>query len=119
MATHRFVCNECSVAIEDTTTKGVHICPSCDGEMRWDLNIGIHGNYKHPIHSDALAISPTQVAEHEQLFPNIRLDEQCRPVFDKYTDHEAYIKKCNIVKHTQKIKPKGKQIAKISHNSNG
>jgi hypothetical protein len=111
MALHSFVCDRCMVKVEDTTSKGIHICPECGEGMRWDLNIGIHGNYKHPVHSDALAISPTQRAEHERLFPNIRLDSECRPTFDNFMHHEAYLKKCNIVKHTQKIKNKGVRIA--------
>jgi len=114
MATHRFICNECNIAIEDTTIKGVHKCPKCDEDMTLDCKIAIHGNYQHPIHSDALAISPTQIAEHKKLFPNIRLDKACRPIFEKFTDHEAYMKKCGIVKHPQKIRQKGKIIAKIS-----
>lgn len=110
MALHIFVCDKCMVKIEDTTSKGIHKCPECGGDMRWDLNIGIHGNYKHPVHSDALAISPTQRKEHERLFPNIRLDSECRPIFDNFRQHEAYLKKCNLVKHTQKIKNKGVRI---------
>lgn len=111
MALHSFVCDKCMIKVEDTTTKGIHKCPECGEDMRWDLNIGIHGNYKHPVHSDALAISPTQRAEHERLFPNIGLDSECRPIFDNFTQHEAYLKKCNLVKHTQKIKNKGVRIA--------
>jgi len=108
---HYFTCDYCGRTITDTTTKGIHKCPSCGADMRWDLNIGIHGNYQRPVHSDALAISPTQIAEHERLFPNIRLDKACRPIFEKFIDHEAYMKKCGIIKHPQKTKPKGKRIA--------
>lgn len=111
MIDHYFTCDDCGITIQDHTTKEIHRCPKCGKDMRWDLNIGIHGNYKYPIHSDALAISPTQIAEHKRLFPNIRLDKTCRPIFEKFTDHEAYLKKCNVMKHPQKIKPKGKRIA--------
>ncbi len=112
MATHRFVCDECNVCVEDTTTKGIHTCPECGKDMRWDLNIAIHGNYRTPIHSDSMAISPDQRAEHERLFPDIKLDAQCRPIFDNFTKHENYMKKCDIVKAPQKIKRKSaKRIA--------
>lgn len=111
MIDHYFTCDDCGITIQDHITKEIHRCPKCDKDMRWDLNISIHGNYKHPVHSDALAISPTQIAEHKRLFPNIRLDKACRPIFEKFTDHEAYLKRCNIIKHPQKIKPKGKRIA--------
>ncbi|MCK4815854.1 hypothetical protein KA005_08790 [bacterium] len=111
MAIHYFVCDKCSIGVEDTNTKIIHKCPKCNRDMRWDLDFATHGNYKHPVHSDALAISPTQIAEHEQKFPNIRLDKACRPIFDNFTQHEKYLKDCNVIKHTQKIKVKGKRIA--------
>jgi len=111
MPVHNFVCDKCMVLIQDTNTKGIHKCPECGGDMRWDLNISIHGNYRIPIHSDSLAISPDQRAEHEQNFPNIKLDKQHRPIFDNFTAHESYMKKCNIVKERQKLKPKGVRIA--------
>ena len=110
MITHYFTCDSCGVTVQDTSTKGVHSCPICGGDMRWDLNISIHGNYKHPIHSDALAIHPDQRAEHEREFPNVRLDGQSRPVFDNYVNHEAYLKKTGFVKQRQKIRNKGKKI---------
>ena len=110
MVDHYFTCDDCGITIQDHTTKKIHRCYKCGKDMRWDLDIAIHGNYQRPIHSDALAISPTQIAEHKKLFPNIRLDKACRPIFEKFTDHEAYMKKCGIMKHPQKIKPKGERI---------
>jgi len=104
MAIHRFICVACETFVEDTTTKGIHKCPQCGQDMYWDLNIAIHGNYKQPVHSDALAVLPNQRAEHEKLFPNVKLDAQCRPVFDNFTNHEAYLKKTGFVKHTQKLR---------------
>jgi len=115
MAIHSFVCDSCMIVVQDENTKCVHVCPECGKDMRWDLNIGIHGNYKRPIHSDALAINPSQRAEHERHFPNIRLDNQCRPIFEKFTDHEAYLKKTGFMKEIQKLKPRSKTIAKIRH----
>ena len=113
MVKHSFVCDDCKIVIQDTDTKEIHKCPKCGGDMRWDLTgMAIHGNYKHPIHSDALAIHPDQRAEHEQRFPNIEIDKQNRPVFSNFVDHENYLKKCNLVKVTKKIKFKGKVIAK-------
>ncbi len=110
MVIHHFTCDDCVITVEDTNTKGVHSCPRCGGDMRWNLNIGIHGNYKNPIHSDSLAINPSQRAEHEKLFPNIRIDKQNRPVFENYVDHENYLKKTGHVKLPKKIKPKSERI---------
>jgi len=111
MAVHSFVC-ECGVQIEDTTTKGIHICPNCKSEMAMDCRVAIHGNYRRPIHSDALGIMPSQIKEHKKLFPDIELDNECRPIFDNFTRHEAYLKKTGFVKEPQKIRRTGaKRIA--------
>lgn len=106
--THKFLCDPCNIAVEDTTTKGIHYCPECGKPMRVappTYSGGCH--YKHPIHSDSLAIHPSQRLEHERMFPNIEIDGQNRPVFNKYVDHEAYLKKCGFVKQPKKIKRKG------------
>ena len=110
MAIHYFVCDDCNEMVSDTDTKTIHKCPYCHKDMRWDLNFATHGNYKHPVHSDSLAINPNQRAEHERLFPNIRLDGQNRPIFRNFTQHEDYLKKTGFVKVAQKLKPKGKRI---------
>ncbi len=104
MVTHSFVCDDCGTEVEDHTTRRIHRCPKCGLDMRWDVCIAIHGNYKHPIHSDALAVHPDQRAEHERTFPNIRLDGQNRPIFDNFVAHRDYLKKCNLVKIPKKIK---------------
>lgn len=110
MITHNFVCDECNIIVQDTDTKCVHKCPLCNNNMRWDLRIAIHGNYKHPIHSDALAVHPDQRIEHEREFPSIQLDKQNRPVFDNFVVHENYLKKTGFIKESQKIKPKREKI---------
>jgi len=71
------------------------------------------GDYHHgAIHSDSMAISPDQRAEHLKTFPNIKLDSQNRPVFDNFQNHQAYLDKCNIVKERKKVKSRTrKQIA--------
>ncbi len=107
MVKHDFVCDSCNTTVQDTDTHKSHVCPICKADMRWDLmGIGIHGNYRFPIHSDALAINPNQCAEHRKLFPNIKLDKQNRPIFDNGVDNQNYLDKCNLVKNRQKIKPK-------------
>lgn len=111
MPIHNFVCDDCMTLIQDEDTKCIHVCPDCGNDMRWDLNIGIHGNYRIPIHSDSLAISPDQRAEHEQRYPYIELDKQNRPIFDNFSAHEKYLKECNVVKERQKLKPKRVRIA--------
>jgi hypothetical protein len=90
-------------------------CVSCKVKMNRDFQADIpfaSGDYHHgAIHSDSLAISPDQRAEHLKTFPNIKLDSENRPVFDNFQNHQAYLDKCNIVKDRKKIKPKGVRIA--------
>lgn len=111
MPIHNFVCDACGTIVQDTDTTGTHWCPRCNKAMRWDLRVAIHGNYKTPIHSDSLAITPSQIAEHKKLFPNIELDGDCRPIFNNFVDHENYLKATGFVKAPKKIKLKGKRIA--------
>lgn len=69
-------------------------------------------SYAKPIHSDALAVSPRQRTEHEKLFPDIKLDSQCRPVFDSYRKHQNYLDKCGLVKQRNR-KGKRRSCSKI------
>lgn len=109
MKLHSYKCLDCDCHYSEEAINAPD-CPECGSEnTAMDCHIAIHGNYRHPIHSDALAIHPDQRTEHEQLFPNIRIDKQNRPVFDNFIDHEAYLKKCNIVKGQQRIRSLGKK----------
>ena len=110
MAIHNYVCDNCMVCYTCSTCKGEHKCPECNKDMRWDINITIHGNYIRPIHSDSLALPEHQRAEHEQLFPDIELDKECRPVFDNFRKHEKYLKQIGAVKHPQRNKKLGREI---------
>ena len=106
-----YACLDCGNEIE-SFKRDAPPCPKCESEnMHRVWNGGGSFNYKHPIHSDALAVHPDQRAEHEKNCPNIRLDKQNRPVFDNFVDHEDYMKKINVVKVPQKIRNRGKQIA--------
>lgn len=90
------------------------ICVSCGSRMNRDFQVDIpfaSGDYKRAVHSNSLAIAPSQRAEHLKLFPNIKLDSQNRPVFDNFQNHQAYLNKCNLVKERKKVKPKGVRIA--------
>lgn len=89
-------------------------CTECGTKMNRDFAADLPhaaNTYKKPIHSDSLAINPEQREEHLKTFSNIKLDDQCRPIFDNYRDHQNYLNKCNIVKERKKIRPKGKRIA--------
>ena len=119
MPFYNFVCSECGSKQE--VKRSMNRCDvptlcTCGVVMRRDFQADIPfasgGDYgSRAIHSDSLAIAPSQRAEHEKLFPDIKLDSQCRPVFDNFSSHEKYLKKCNLVKDRKKIKPKGVRIA--------
>ena len=119
MPFYSFKCSKCEVkeerlrAMKDAGKDCK--CRRCGAKMNRDFQTDIpfaSGDYHNgAIHSDSLAISPDQRAEHLQKFPNIKLDSQNRPVFDNFQNHQAYLDKCNIVKDRKKIKPKGVRIA--------
>jgi len=117
MPVYSFVCSKCYESEERVLSMEKADEPQfckCGYQMRRNFQADIPhaaNDYRRPIHSDSLAINPEQRAEHEKLFPNIKLDDQCRPVFDKFSTHEKYMKDCNIVKERQKTKPRGKRIA--------
>ena len=72
---------------------------------------GGNKDYARPIHSDSLAITPGQVAEHQRLFPDVEIDSECRPVFNNYQQHNKYLEKTGFVKNPKKAKRRGKRIA--------
>ena len=105
MPIYSFACPKCDYKCE--VSRSMRFCEEplpciCGVDMVRDfaadlINVGVD-SYAKPIHSDALAISPSQRAEHERKFPDIKLDDQCRPVFDNYRPHQDYLDKCNLVK---------------------
>ncbi len=118
MPTYSFAC-ACGIKTEHMRAmkNADKICMcECGLEMirdfQADMPFASGGDYgARAIHSDSLAISSCQRAEHLQKFPNIKIDAQNRPVFDNYRDHKNYLEKCNLVKERKKIRPKGKRIA--------
>lgn len=66
--------------------------------------------YSRPIHSDSLAIMPSQRAEHEKNYPDIKLDNECRPIFDSYKSHQKYLDAIGARKSRQRKKRRGKKL---------
>jgi hypothetical protein len=90
------------------------VCEGCRVRMKRDLraegvNIGDR-DYSHPIHSDALAISPLQIEEHKRHFPDIKIDSEGRPIFDNYRKHEEYLNKTGTQKLRQRKKRRGRKV---------
>jgi len=110
MIIHTFICDKCGHSVEDTNTRGVHVCEKCGGDMRWDIGgTKRSGGYTHI--SDSLAMHPDQIPEHNARFPNIKVHPDGRPEFNSVRQQSNYLKAIGFVKHPQKIKHKGERIA--------
>lgn len=107
---HSYKCWDCGNEFESPECEAPD-CLKCGSERTGvDFRVG-GGNYEHPIHSDALAVHPSQRAEHEKNFSYIKLDGQNRPVFNNFIDHRNYLEKINMRKVPQKLRAEGKRIA--------
>jgi len=90
-------------------------CMFCGGDLsagfapRRAFNIG-NKVYLHPRHSDSLAIHPDQVTEHKKLFPDVKIDSDCRPVFESFKQEDKYLETTGFYKHPQKTRIKGKKV---------
>ena len=111
MVKHRFICDGCGRVVEDTDTKGVHKCPDCGFDMRWDLggNVSGCGDYHHI--SQSLGINPDQIPEHRKLFPNIDVIPDGRLRFTSVKQQERYAHRCDFDKKPQRIRKRGIRIA--------
>ena len=105
-----FICPECEFVLElDNSPDEVPECKTCGCyldrifEQFKQVNIGDRP-YSRPLHSDSLAITPGQVEEHKRLFPNVQIDEQCRPVFTNYRQHNDYLNAIGVEKAPQRIR---------------
>lgn len=101
----------------------VPVCQNCGGHMERDYNAQApminNRPYSKPLHSDSLAINPSQIAEHRKRFPGVEIDGQCRPVFTNAAQHDKYMDKCGVQKLPQRIKRRGKVIAKLGKDNYG
>ena len=54
--------------------------------------------------SESLAISPEQVAEHRQKFPDVQVDREGRVGFTSHKQRERYLEACGFTKKTARLK---------------
>lgn len=121
MPRYNFLCLECGAKIEVVipmnSATGSWMCKFCGNTMNRDFQaegvlVGAgRRSYSKPIVSDSLAILPEQIPAHRKMFPNIQVHPEGMPMFDNFSDHEAYLKKCNFEKVPQKKKKRGKKIS--------
>lgn len=118
MPVYCFICPECGDTAEVVRPMKDCSVPQqckCGANMRRDFaaqktNAG-NKEYAKTKWSDSLAISPSQVAEHKRLFPDIPIDKQCRPGFDSYKQHDAYLEKTGFIKAPQKVRKRGRRLS--------
>ncbi len=129
-----WVCGTCDFEIEQTrvhfgTPDAVALeyygtspmCPTCKKVLKEETQVencgevfGINNApYRKPLHSDALGMQPDDVAEHREMFPDVEIDSENRPVFTNANQHEKYMKKVGIQKTPQKTRRPGEVIAKL------
>lgn len=123
MPFYDFYCSEhdtheevyCTVSkLPEDGMKGCPKCPECDEFMIQNFNrkagkdsrTGV-GNYANGVVSQALAINPDQLAEHNQLFPGVEVLPDGCIKFDSYKQHDNYLKKAGFQKLPQKLKGLG------------
>lgn len=119
MPVYCFICSECGETVEAVRAMKDSSLPqicACGNKMRRDFaaqgtNAG-NKEYGKTKWSDSLAISPSQVEEHKRLFPDIPIDNQCRPGFDNYQQHDKYLEKCGFIKEPQRKRKRGRKIGK-------
>ena len=121
MPRYEYICPECGneeEVIKSMVKASSHSkCSACGGFMKRNFRAeGVlvfagRRSYHKPIVSDSMAVAPNQVEEHRRLFPDVKILNDGRPVFDNFSDHEKYLKKCNIEKVPQKKRKRGKIIA--------
>ena len=122
MPIYSFVCEHCGNTDERIrsmkNSDRVCLCLECGKPMSRDIAADIPfvsggHDYRRAIHSDSLAISPDQRAAHEKQFPYIKLDNECRPIFDNFKNHERYLKETNFKKEPQKIRHRKHKTKKL------
>ena len=105
-----FVCEICSKVIEhDESPPSLDFTLCCGVHMQRVFpntrTFSITGSaYLHTKYSDAMAVSLSQIAEHKQVFPGVKIDNQGRPGFDTVQQQDKYLKTSGMVKYSQKIR---------------
>lgn len=62
------------------------------------------GAYLHTKYSDSMAVSMSQIEEHKQIHPDVKIDVQGRPGFDTVQQQDKYLDTIGMIKHPQKIR---------------
>ena len=106
-----FVCGVCERVIEkDEDPYDGDYNTECCGESMQRIYPNhkqfhiVGAAYMRTKYSDALAVSMSQIAEHREKFPDIKMDGQGRPGFDTVQQQDKYLGAIGMRKDPQKIR---------------
>ena len=110
MPIYEFYCKNCGseteVVVPMSKAPKRHKCTICAMEMNRvfsSVNVS-NKEYGTPIVSHSLAIHTEQIAEHNKLFPDIKVRSDGCLEFHNYQQHDKYLKKIGWEKKPQKNK---------------
>ncbi len=107
MPTYEYRCPKCSwvdeIVKSMSASNTVETCRQCRTVMERDYSAEVptsnsDSHNARPIHSDSLAIHPSQVGEHHRLYPDVPLDSACRPVLTSVKQREKYLEARGVAK---------------------
>ena len=60
--------------------------------------------YMHTRYSNSMAVSMSQIKEHKQMHPDVKIDAQGRPGFDTVRQEDKYMDAVGMVKIPQRVR---------------
>jgi hypothetical protein len=115
MPFYTYICGVCGDNKEIVKSIKDDTIPKCCGQnmnrdYKTDLPFSGNHEYGTSLHSDSLAVAPSQVEEHKRLFPDVALDSQCRPILTNVQQHDSYINARGFEKLEQRHKRRATHI---------
>lgn len=119
MPRYDYYCKNCDVIFEIIKSmkdcNSEELCPDCENIMVKQFmgqNIGTSNKSMKEIVSHGLAMCPSQIPEHNKLFPDIKVRSDGCPVFDDIKKYDDYMNRTGIFKERQRSRKRGKIIKK-------